>query len=1548
MVKSINNYDDKYKRRHLSDEIAIIGIGVNYPFADTVSDFWDCLVNHIECPKILSLQRRKDLYDYFHYIGEEDKKIKTDSICFLRRIDEFDYKLFHISPKEARSLDPNQRLFLEVTYRAVEDAGFDCEQMNGTNTGVYVGYSPGAQYVNELNYAQMTTRIDSSSVNFIGNSLSMAVASRVSYVMNLKGPAMIVDTACSSSLVAVHLAIQALKNNECEMAVAGGVRLFIGLLQNNISTGIESKSGGIRVFDDSADGTIAGEGAAAILLKPLKKALKDGNNIYAIIKGSAMNQDGTTMGITVPNPEAQEKVIVQAWKNAGINPESIKFIETHGTGTKLGDPIELLGIERAFRRYTSRMQFCAIGSVKSNMGHLDYAAGITGLIKSALSIKNRAYPATINFKNPNRNYNFETSPVYINNKFTEFDKKDEILAGVSAFGLGGTNCHVVLVQDSQLGQNEIHAQNMISLHKDRLQRERCWLTYDKVSERLSREEIRSNYFYRANWHQSLLDNEKKPNYVNDKETIVFACNLGNIQEIISLLQPTYPKLKVFWVDFQKDLKYDNNITIINEEDYKRILELITSTEINIIHLCSLVDQVADKTIQEVDNNLNRGVYSLFHIVKSLNKKNNLKINLKIVTNYSYEITKKEECILPEHSALIGFAKTIQLEENGILCSVIDIDKDFNWHLLVKELEYESHDFLIAYRSNQRYKQIFEKVDISFKDNLLEIDKKGDIILIAGGLGGLGLEIIEFFAKTGGKHFIILSRTKFPNSCQWETLADIESNKSEIIKHLLLLKSKGNTIDVIQADISKEEDMEKAFLYIYEKYSYINIVINCAGIIDVKALRSGYAKDGYIAQKDINELKNGIAAKIHGTWLLDKYTERNTPRIMILFSSIASVFGTPGQCAYASGNSYLDAFQAKRNKDGKRTLSINWTSWREVGIGAKYGKSADGSFKLLSTAEAITAFQYLLHTDETNVVIGKFNTEYKHNKIFEYVTTVSEELKNNKNLDNSPLDFYTSSEGIIFPSNKMFSTENKLCKIISLELGYDILPTDANFYKLGGDSITAARVAEHINRELNVKIDAYEVLKYPMIQDLTKKVLGILNEDTAPKESPVSINDTLHELKIPLSELQKQLYYISKYDPESTVYNLPVVEFLQGSVDRVRFEKAFQSLIENHEALRTSFTVSDNQLVQVVHPTVDSHVQFLIATEDSVDKLLQEHIKSFDLEKAPLLRILLITLSQEKHILIFDIHHIISDGISTNILIKDFIRLYDNNEVEYKGLQYKDYIMWQISNRSKLISEYQEYWKNILAEPIIPLNFPTDYPRSNIHNFEGRCLEKKLPINLSQDIKTFAIECDVTLFMLLISVYGILLYRYTCTNELFVGTSLSGRTDKRWDNTVGAFVKSLPVRLDMEDNMILTDFLNNTKESVFLLYKNQDYPLDKLAELIRKSKYRSTNYTSLFDTMFIYQNLKTEKFKTSEFDSYPYYFKSASSKFDFMMEAKEMEGSIHLLLEYNTTLFKYETMDHFMNEFIYILSIIIHNKNRSLKAIIHMLAVSNIKHKEKKL
>jgi acyl transferase domain-containing protein len=420
------------------ESIAIVGIGCRFPGANSPEDLWELLRQGRFVVSTVP-HDRWDIDSLYSPDPAVPGKMNSRYGAFLEQITDFDAEFFGISPREARHLDPQQRLLLEVVWEAFQDGGFPVLRLPGERTGVYVGIM-GSDHTHRAlgDLFDMNAHTGSG----IGYCLT---ANRISYQFNFGGPSMAIDTACSSSLVATHLACQSLRSGETDVAVAAGVNIILSPALNVFytKTGLLSPDGACKTFDAAANGIVRGEGAGAVVLKRLGDALADKDRIYAVIRGSAVNQDGRSNGITAPNRWAQERVLRAAYQQAKVSPASVKYIELHGTGTLLGDPIEAQALASVLA--PGRQKPCAVGSIKTNMGHLEGAAGIAGLIKVALMMRHRHFVPSLHYTKLNSHIAAAKVPLYIQTKAMPFTEIEEsFVAGVSSFGLGGTNAHVVL------------------------------------------------------------------------------------------------------------------------------------------------------------------------------------------------------------------------------------------------------------------------------------------------------------------------------------------------------------------------------------------------------------------------------------------------------------------------------------------------------------------------------------------------------------------------------------------------------------------------------------------------------------------------------------------------------------------------------------------------------------------------------------------------------------------------------------------------------------------------------------------------------------------------------------------------------------------------------------------------------------------------------------------------------------------------------------------------------------------------------------------------
>jgi acyl transferase domain-containing protein len=458
-----------------STPIAIIGMSGVMPQSADLDSFWQHLIAGDDLITEIPLAR----WDW--QAGDPMRETHNPKWGgFMPAVDEFDPQFFRISPREAELMDPQQRLLLQTVWKTIEDGGYQASAVSGTQTGVFVGVS-GNDYATLLHEHLQ----DIEPLTATGTAFSI-LANRISYFFDWHGPSESIDTACSSSLIAIHRAVAAILSGHCEMAIAGVSLILTPSLTRSLSKmGILSADGRCKTFDKRADGYVRSEGVGAIWLKPLNTALAAGDTIYAVIKGSAENHGGYATSLTAPNPKAQTQLLITAYQNAHCDPSTITYIEAHGTGTSLGDPIEINALKNAFAELykihgqsAPAQPHCGLGSVKTNMGHLEPAAGIAGVFKILLAMKHKTLPGLLHLTEINPYLQLQNSPFYLvteNQTWTALTdpsgQKIPRRAGVSSFGFGGANAHLVLEEyDSKLPARADDAPQLLVLSAKNAQR----------------------------------------------------------------------------------------------------------------------------------------------------------------------------------------------------------------------------------------------------------------------------------------------------------------------------------------------------------------------------------------------------------------------------------------------------------------------------------------------------------------------------------------------------------------------------------------------------------------------------------------------------------------------------------------------------------------------------------------------------------------------------------------------------------------------------------------------------------------------------------------------------------------------------------------------------------------------------------------------------------------------------------------------------------------------------------------------------------------------
>ncbi|WP_197270655.1 non-ribosomal peptide synthetase, partial [Paenibacillus alvei] len=495
------------------------------------------------------------------------------------------------------------------------------------------------------------------------------------------------------------------------------------------------------------------------------------------------------------------------------------------------------------------------------------------------------------------------------------------------------------------------------------------------------------------------------------------------------------------------------------------------------------------------------------------------------------------------------------------------------------------------------------------------------------------------------------------------------------------------------------------------------------------------------------------------------------------------------------------------------------------------------------------------------------------------------------------------------------TESQLVKIWEEVLGYSGIGVLDNFFELGGHSLRATNLVSKIQKEMNVELPLRDVFRYSTIEEMALAISRI------GEQSFSSIPLAGARAYYPLSSAQKRLFILNQLEGADQSYNMPGVLLLEGSIDRSLLEKAFRGLIARHETLRTGFEIVQGEAVQRIYESVDFAVEYRHASEEEAPEVVQAFIRPFDLAKPPLLRAELVELAAERYLLMFDMHHIVSDGVSLDVLVEELVRLYGGESLEPLRIQYKDYAVWQQSDEQKVQLKREEaYWLDRYRGELPVLEMPTDYPRPAVQSFEGQTLTSFVDEATNEGLKQLAAQRGTTLYMVLLAAYTVLLHKYTGQDDLIVGTSIAGRTHGDTQPLIGMFVNTLALRNYPASEKSFLSYLEEVKETTLGAYEHQNYPFEELVDKVQVSRDLSRN--PLFDTMFSLQNLEDKEFELEGLKLSPYPSEYGTAKFDLSVDVTEENGGLECSFEFATALYKESTIRRLSTHFGHLLAAIV--------------------------
>jgi len=985
---------------------------------------------------------------------------------------------------------------------------------------------------------------------------------------------------------------------------------------------------------------------------------------------------------------------------------------------------------------------------------------------------------------------------------------------------------------------------------------------------------------------------------------------------------------------------------INPTDLGHYMEMFKSLKSadkipsTIIHLWNLGHIPAGMSRIQWNNYIqDMGFYTLLNIAAAFGRLDiGSDLKVEVVTDGLQGIA-GQPVLYPEKATVMGPVKNIPQEYPNFRCRTMDIvlpergtaDETLVLRQLINEfLSPQTSEQIIAFRGRQRLVQHYVPVSIDKPATPRSCFKHNGVYLIVGGLGGVGLTLATFLAREFKARLILTSRSGLPPKTEWNGITH-EKTLQKIDK-IRAMEELGAQVLISAVDTTDETAMKEVIGNAKERFGAINGVIHC-----------GYVADGTIIDQRTRETSETVfAPKIKGTMVLDTIFEKEpTLDFFVFCSSLASIFGPLGQVAYTSANAFEDAYAFYRmEKNRGYTMSINWSGWAEVGGAAesakqfaeKLGRNADQMMEgAIVPDEGIDAFARVMGIDTPQILVSPSDVSFLTSHLNTAATSVGfqeslAEVEEKKTFLQRP----HLSTDFVAPRKK---TEEAIASIWQNLFGYETIGINDNFFELGGDSLKAMTVASRIQKEMSIKIPVAVFFSSPTIEELAQYLNepGKKEASTALKTIPIAPAKEFY----PTSSAQRRMFILHHMEVNSTGYNVPSVMVSEERLDKTKLENAFRRLVQRHESFRTSFHLVDDQPMQKIHTGIDFEVQYFETKPEEVLAFSQSLITPFDLGTAPLLRVALIHLLMEenKDVLFMDCHHIVTDGTSGNVFMRELTELYAGKELPPVTLQYKDYAQWQYDRfESGELAEVEGYWVNHFKEPVIPLNLPTDFPRPPVQDFEGKSTWFDLDSAVTQQLRALARQTEATMFMLMMAAYTILLHKYTGQDDIVIGTPTAGRPHADLEQMIGMFANTLAVRTRPTSSKIFADYVKEIKKTSLDAFKYQEYPFEELIDRINYR--RDPSRSPLFDTMLVFNRMQNpQPGAGTGADHGPSFTTFGAEKektpYDILFQATEMDDSINCLVQYSTTLFKPETIHRLSLHFRLILQQVIENPGVSL-------------------
>ncbi|TCP55919.1 amino acid adenylation domain-containing protein [Tumebacillus sp. BK434] len=1445
------------KREEASGAVAVIGMACRFPGGSNTPDaYWQLLHESIDPVREIPSGR-------WQQDRAAKQKLTTSQGGYLDDIDQFDPLFFGISAKEAEMLDPQQRLLLELSWEALEDSGRDPKSLAGSQTGVFIGIA-GSDY---LQLGRDLGQLPGPYM-FTGNMLNSA-AGRLSYTFGFQGPCMAIDTACSSSLVAMHQGMMQLRSGACDLALAGAVNLILRAEAHASFSNLQAlaESGRCRSFDEGADGYIRSEGSAVLVLKRLEDAERDGDPIWGVIRGGAVNHNGQSGGLTVPNGLAQQKVIRQALADAGLLPEQIDYVEGHGSGTKIGDPQEVNALAEVF---AGRERPLYLGSVKSNLGHLETAAGMAGICKVLLAMRHGRLPANLHYRKGNPLIAWERLPVQVVDRTMAWEPRDGVYrAGISAFSISGTNAHLVLEARAERAERPVLTPRSAYLCTLSARTEASLRQYARELAAWCEQPTAglAELSRTLNTGRAALPRRLSLVAGSHEELQKRLTGLLNGEEKLGADAATAGGRLVFLFTGQGSLYAEMAKELYEDSDVFRerlhALDAAFRPQIGV----SLIDLLYGGGAED----LQRPLYSqplIFSVQIALASFwASLGITPDLLIGHSigeYAAACVDGVISLDDAVRMVAARAQVMDRTPAVGRMIGILAGVE---KVQELIEGVADVSIA--------------AVNSPDNVTVSGGKASIDELAMRARNARFFVQEL-AVSHPFHSVLMRE-------QARQLADAISDVQFHAPSPRLISAVSGEL----AAAGKEIDADYWAGHLVEPVQFS------------AALQTAVQAGGR------------VFLEIGGTATLCGLAAQNFDREELAFLPSLRM----GQPAWkplleSAGKLWERGWNVRLGAldEGKpvRVDKLPHTPYDRKRVWFLETQLAPAVYQEVAAAAEPAA----LVLDEPMEQTGEHRANADlpsqlKGKIEEVTGVAAEEIAEAQSLFSLGIDslmlveiskFIQKQYGVEIALNTFFTELNTVEKVAAhlAEQGAVPFVSVAPAVRAVQTAPTAPAVREvpaPVAAADGVLEDIYRKLAH--LESLILSLGAVQAETQQPKIGEVAERPASFEL----ASDERRMYFMSFLAGGNEAHQIRGTFNLDGPVDVERLKRAFATVSTQHEMLRSSFRVEGAQVVHQIADAVEA--EFFVAdlrVDGEQERFDQFFRRPFDLATAPLWRWGVTVDPAGQHQFTLSIHHIIADGVSLNLLLNDISEVYQHGKMlGTPTLSYHEFVKReQQFLASPAAAEQEAWWRQHLQPLPQTLNFPSDAARPEINEFRGATCYFGFDSDVLAKVKEVAMRGESTTFMVLIAAWTAFLGRIAHQSDFCIGVPWNRRMIGDFARTVGMCTQTLVLRMQPERSRSFLSYLDAVKEVSLATYARSDYPLDLLLSGLNVERDMSRN--PLFDVMFNYEKDGQRMLDFGDVRGVVGRFPVQHAQFDLYLDMFEHDDVLQCRLNYATPLF----------------------------------------------